>query len=82
MTQTVPGFDRLTVEAGKMGGQPCIRGYRFTAEQLLEMLAGGLEFEQIHQRFAFIEPEDIRQVLQYAAWLAGQDLYLPADQYA
>jgi uncharacterized protein (DUF433 family) len=36
MAQTVPGFDRLTVEPDKLGGQPCIRGYRFGVEQLLE----------------------------------------------
>lgn len=82
MTQTVPGFDRLTVEPGKLGGQPCIRGYRFSAQQLLELLAAGHSFEQIQEHFEFLEEADIRQVLGYAAELAERDLYLPSSQTA
>lgn len=67
MTQTVPGFPRLTVETDKLGGQPCIRGYRFGAERLLGILADGLSFEQIHADFPFIEPADVTEVLHYAA---------------
>jgi len=82
MTQTVPGFDRLTVEPGKLGGQPCIRGYRFSAQQLLELLAAGNSFEQIHKHFDFLEEDDVRQVLGYAAELADRDFYLPTSQIA
>lgn len=82
MANTVPGFDRLTVESGKLGGQPCIRGYRFSAQQLLELLAGGKTFEEIRDSFDFLEIEDIRQVLGYAAALADRDFYLPTAQPA
>jgi uncharacterized protein (DUF433 family) len=82
MTSTVPGFDRLTVEPGKLGGQPCIRGYRFSAQQLLELLAAGQTFDDIRERFDFLEIEDVRQVLGYAAALADRDLYLPTAQTA
>ena len=82
MTQTVPGFDRLTVEPGKLGGQPCIRGFRFSAQHLLELLAAGASFDEIREHFDFIEPGDVQQVLGYAAELADRDFYLPASQSA
>ena len=61
MTQTVPGFDRLTVEPDKLGGQPCIRGYRFGVDHLLELFAAGMTFEEIREDFPFLEPEDAQQ---------------------
>ncbi len=82
MPQTVPGFDRLTVEAGKLGGQACIRGYRFSAEHLLELLAAGWTLERIQADFSFIEREDVRQVLGYAAALAHRDIYVPLQEPA
>ena len=82
MTHTVPGFDRLTVEPGKLGGQPCIRGYRFSAQQLLELLAAGKTFDEIHTHLDFLEVEDVHQVLGYAAALADRDFYLPTTQPA
>lgn len=82
MPNTVPGFDRLTVEPGKLGGQPCIRGCRFTAQQLLEFLAAGNTFDEVHKHFDFLEVEDVRQALGYAAALADRDFYLPTSQPA
>lgn len=82
MSNTVPGFDRLTVESGKFAGQPCIRGYRFSAQHLLELLASGKTFDEIHESFDFLEIEDVHQVLGYAATLADRDFYLPAVQSA
>ncbi len=82
MTTTVPGFDRLTVEPGKLGGQPCIRGYRLSVQQLLEFLAAGKTFDEIHESFDFLEVEDVRQALGYAASLADRDFYLPIAQSA
>ncbi|MDR1186339.1 MAG: DUF433 domain-containing protein [Bifidobacteriaceae bacterium] len=74
--QTVPGFPRLTVEPEKLGGQPCIRGYRFGVEQLLELLAEGFSFDQIHDDFPFLEPEDVFESLGYAAAIVKRDFYL------
>lgn len=82
VAQTVPGFDRLTVEPDKLGGQPCIRGYRFSAQQLLELLAAGHSFDEIHERYEFLEPNDVSQVLGYAAELADRDFFLPASHTA
>ncbi len=75
MPQTVHRFDRLTVEADKLVGQVCIRGYRFTVEHLLELLAGGWDLERIQSDFPFIEDEDVRQTLGYAAALAHREVY-------
>jgi uncharacterized protein (DUF433 family) len=82
VTQTVPGFDRLTVEADKLGGQPCIRGYRFSAEHLLELLAAGRTVESIRADYPFIEAEDVGQVLGYAAALAHREIYVPLQEPA
>lgn len=60
-------FDRITVEPGKMNGQPCIRGLRFTVAHLLRLIATGWSLEQIRDEFPFIEAEDIQQALLYAA---------------
>lgn len=82
MRQTVPGFDRLTVEPDKLDGQPCIRGYRFGVEQLLELLAAGWTFDQLSREFSFLEPEDVHQALGYAAALAHREFYVPLQEPA
>lgn len=79
VTQTVPGFPRLTVEPDKLDGQPCIRGYRFGVEQLLEFLAAGLTSDEIRQDFPFLEQEDVFESLGYAAAIAKRDFYLPGS---
>ena len=44
-------FDRITIEPGKMGGQPCIRGHRFTVEHLLTLVRARWTLEQIRADF-------------------------------
>lgn len=60
-------FDRITVEPGKMHGQPCIRGLRFTVAHLVRLVAAGWDLDQIQADFPFIETEDVHQALLYAA---------------
>jgi uncharacterized protein (DUF433 family) len=60
-------FDRITVEIRRMGGQPCIRGQRFTVAHLMRLVAEGWTLEQIQEDFPFIEAEDVHQALSYAA---------------
>lgn len=76
MTQTIPGFPRFTLEPNKMAGQACIRGYRFTLDQLLAMLSEGMTAAEIIEAFDFIEPEDISDALRYAAKTARRDYYV------
>lgn len=63
----VVAFERITVEPDKMGGRPCIRGRRFTVAHLVRLVADGQTFEQIHDDFPFLEAEDVREALEYAA---------------
>jgi uncharacterized protein (DUF433 family) len=58
---------RITIEEGKLGGRPCIRGLRIRVQDVLEMLASGTTAEQILAEFPYLEPDDIRAVLAYAA---------------
>ena len=58
---------RITVEAGKCGGRPCIRGMRFRVMDLLELLAAGATHEEILRDYEFLEAEDIPAALHYAA---------------
>ena len=58
---------RITVEEGKCGGRPCIRGYRMRVTDVLELLAAGASFEEILADYPFLESEDIYAAIEYAA---------------
>ena len=60
-------LDRITVEPGKCGGRPCIRGYRMRVSDLLELIAAGASREEILADYDFLESEDITAALTYAA---------------
>ncbi len=59
--------DIITIEAGKRGGHPCIRGLRITVADVLGWLANGLTHEQILADFPELTEDDIRACLSYAA---------------
>jgi uncharacterized protein (DUF433 family) len=63
----VPAFDRITVESGKCGGKPCIRGLRITVRRVLGILATYSDRAEIFREYPFLEEVDFRQALQYAA---------------
>lgn len=58
---------RITVEAGKMGGKPCIRGLRFTVYDLASYLASGMTEEEILKEFPYLEKEDFQAVYEFFA---------------
>lgn len=58
---------RITLEAGKRGGQPCVRGLRITVYDVLSWLAQGQSQQDILDDFPELEAEDIRAVLAFAA---------------
>ena len=64
---TVDLFDRITVEPGKCGGKPCIRGMRITVRRVLELLATHPDRAALLAEYPFLEPEDLQQSLRYAA---------------
>ncbi|MBI5086615.1 MAG: DUF433 domain-containing protein [Acidobacteria bacterium] len=61
-------LSRITVEEGKCGGRPCIRGMRIRVQDVLEMLSAGSSVEEILDEFPYLEREDIFASLQYAAY--------------
>ena len=57
----------ITIEPGKRGGKPCIRGMRITVYDILEYLASGMSEYEILSDFPDLTPEDIRACLAFAA---------------
>lgn len=71
---TTTRFDRLTITPEVMGGKPCIRDLRFPVSRLLGLLAAGLDEEAILTEYPYLEHEDIRAALSYAAALAEEEV--------
>jgi uncharacterized protein (DUF433 family) len=59
--------DIITMEPGKRGGKPCVRGMRITVYEVLEMLAAGMSHAEIIKDFPSLTDEDILACLAYAA---------------
>ena len=68
-------FDRITFDPKVMGGRACIRGMRVTVSLVVNLVANGMSTEEIIKDYPYLEPEDIRQALQYAAWLAEETVH-------
>ena len=60
-------LERITVEPGKRGGRPCVRGLRIAVYDVLEWLAAGMTESDILKDHPDLEPDDIRACLAYAA---------------
>jgi uncharacterized protein (DUF433 family) len=60
-------LNRITIEDGKCGGRPCIRGYRMRVTDVLELLAAGAAVDEILADYPFLEREDIFAAIEYAA---------------
>ena len=65
-------FDRITVDAEKMAGVPCIRGLRIPVATVLGLLADGMTTQNILDEYPDLNQEDIHQALGYAAYLARE----------
>lgn len=64
-------LSRITVVSGVCGGKPTIRGMRITVANVLELLAGGMTEQEILQDYPYLEGEDIKACITYAAKLAS-----------
>jgi len=64
---TTDFLKRITIEADKCGGRPCIGNLRIRVKDVLEMLASGMTTEEILEDYPYLEAEDITAVLTYAA---------------
>ena len=72
-------MNRITLEPGKRGGRPCIRGLRITVYDVLSMLSNGMTQQEIQDDFPELNREDILAVLAYAADREHQVLSLRAQ---
>lgn len=59
---------RITLNPEVMGGKPCIRGLRVTVGTLVGLVASGRTVADILAAYSYLEEEDIREALAYAAW--------------
>lgn len=63
----MPYQNIITIEPGKRGGKPCIRGMRITVYDVLEYLASGMTQQEVLNDFPYLTLEDILACLSYAA---------------
>ncbi len=68
-------FDRITFDPNVMGGRACIRGIRITVSLVVNLVANGMSTEEIIRDYPYLEPEDIRQAIRYAAWLTEETIH-------
>jgi len=61
---------RITFDPNLMGGKPCIRGLRVTVGTIVGLIASGHSHAEILKLYPYVEEEDIREALVYAAWRA------------
>ncbi len=69
-------LSRITLNPRVMGGKPCIRGLRVTVGTVVGLLAAGQTFDEILKLYPYLEEEDLREALAYAAWRA-EEVELP-----
>jgi uncharacterized protein (DUF433 family) len=69
---------RITFDPAVIGGKPCIRGLRVTAGTVVGLVASGYSDADILKAYPYLEKEDIRQALAYAAWRA-EEIELPDE---
>jgi uncharacterized protein (DUF433 family) len=71
-------LERITRDPAVMGGRPCIRGMRVTVGAVVGLLAAGRTREEILEAYPYLEADDIKAALSYAAWRTEEvELPLP-----
>lgn len=68
-------FTRITFDPAVMGGRACVRGMRIPVSLVVNLVANGMNAEEILREYPMLEAEDIREALRYAASLAGEEIY-------
>ena len=68
-------FDRVTFNPNIMGGRACLRGMRITVAHVVNMVANGMTAKEILEEYPDLQPEDIQQALQYAAFMTRDETY-------
>ena len=70
-------MNRITIEPGKLGGKPCIRGLRISVSQVLQMLGIGMTADEILAEYPYLEREDLQACLLFASEVTRQVTELP-----
>lgn len=70
------GFERITFDPKIMQGQACIRGMRIPVSLVINLVANGMTSGEIIKQYPDLEQEDIKQSLEYASWLARDEVYM------
>jgi len=65
--ETMNRWNRITLDSAMMNGQPCVRGMRLTVRRVLEALTIYPDWSDLLKEYPELEPEDIRQCLDFAA---------------
>jgi uncharacterized protein (DUF433 family) len=68
-------FDRITFDPNIMGGRACIRGMRIPVSVIIGQIAHGATTEELLTEYPYLEAPDIEQALEYAAWLAQEEVH-------
>ncbi|MCR4292828.1 MAG: DUF433 domain-containing protein [Candidatus Kuenenia sp.] len=68
-------FKRITFNPNVMGGQACIRGMRIPVSLIVNLVANGMTQNEIIKEYPDIEPDDIKESLQYASWLTKEEVH-------
>jgi uncharacterized protein (DUF433 family) len=69
-------FERITFDPKILGGRPCIRGMRIPVSLIVGQFAHGATEKEILDDYPDVEVEDIRQALEYAAWLTQEQVFV------
>jgi uncharacterized protein (DUF433 family) len=70
-------LDRITFDPGILGGRACIRGMRIPVSVIVGQVAHGASEAEILADYPDLEPEDIQEALEYAAWLTHEEVHVP-----
>jgi uncharacterized protein (DUF433 family) len=70
--------NRITIDPELCGGGPCIRGMRIRVVDVLDLLANGLNAQQVLEELPDLEPEDIQACLKYASRKLNHPVLIPA----
>jgi uncharacterized protein (DUF433 family) len=73
-------MDRITFNPEQCGGRPCVRSMRIRVKDVLDLLAAGVSEAEVLADFPYLEREDIRACLAYAAVEADHPILVAADR--
>ena len=71
----MPGLDRITVDPKVFQGQPCIRNMRIPVSLIVKLISTGKTADEIVSDYPELEKEDIKQALEFAAWVTSEKTF-------